>query len=108
MMIFLILNLFIFCENLKNISSSNISYEETSIVKDYNYDNNRNLANIEVAINLAYFSGTSKLEASGNHISLTIGNNYFKYVLDELKEIIDILSLKYLDEEFVLLEGSIK
>ena len=40
--------------------------------------------------------------------SLTLNKDYFKYVLDELNEKIYIFSIKYLDDELVLLEGLIK
>lgn len=108
MMIFLILNLFLLCENLKSIDNLNNNYEAINIVEDYTYDNSKVLTKIETAINLANFKGTSELQASESDISLTLSSNYFKYILDELKGVIDIASINYLDEEFVLLKGLIK
>lgn len=57
---------------------------------------------------MAYFNGTSKLELIDDEISLTLNKDYFKYVLEELSEMIEILSIKYLDDELVCLEGLIK
>ena len=106
--IFLILNLLLFCENLKSKSSLNNKsiVEYTDI--DYSHNNTNTFKKIKTAINLAYFNGTNKLEVIEDEISLTLNKDYFKYVLDELNEIIEIFSIKYLDDELVLLEGLIK
>ena len=106
--IFLILNLLLFCENLKSKSSLNNEsiVEYTDI--DYSHNNTNTFKKIKTAINLAYFNGTNKLEVIEDEISLTLNKDYFKYVLDELNEIIEIFSIKYLDDELVLLEGLIK
>ena len=106
--IFLILNLLLFCENLKSKSSLNNEsiVEYTDI--DYSHNNINTFKKIKTAINLAYFNGTNKLEVIEDEISLTLNKDYFKYVLDELNEIIEIFSIKYLDDELVLLEGLIK
>ena len=106
--IFLILNLLLFCENLKSKSSLNNEsiVEYTDI--DYSHNNPNTFKKIKTAINLAYFNGTNKLEVIEDEISLTLNKDYFKYVLDELNEIIEIFSIKYLDDELVLLEGLIK
>lgn len=106
--IFLILNLLLFCENLKSKSSLNNEsiVEYTDI--DYRHNNTNTFKKIKTAINLAYFNGTNKLEVIEDEISLTLNKDYFKYVLDELNEIIEIFSIKYLDDELVLLEGLIK
>lgn len=104
----MILNLLLFCENLKNKSSLNNEsiVEYTDI--DYSHNNTNTFKKIKTAINLAYFNGTNKLEVIEDKISLTLNKEYFKYVLDELNEIIEIFSIKYLDDELVLLEGLIK
>lgn len=106
--IFLILNLLLFCENLKSKSSLNNEsiVEYTDI--DYSHNNTNTFKKIKTVINLAYFNGTNKLEVIEDEISLTLNKDYFKYVLDELNEIIEIFSIKYLDDELVLLEGLIK
>lgn len=106
--IFLILNLLLFCENLKSKSSLNNEsiVEYTDI--DYSHNNTNTFKKIKTAINLAYFNGTNKLEVIEDDISLTLNKDYFKYVLDELNEIIEIFYIKYLDDELVLLEGLIK
>lgn len=106
--IFLIFNLLLFCENLKSKSSLNNEsiVEYTDI--DYSHNNTNTFKKIKTAINLAYFNGTNKLEVIEDDISLTLNKDYFKYVLDELNEIIEIFSIKYLDDELVLLEGLIK
>lgn len=106
--IFLILNLLLFCEKLKSKSSLNNEsiVEYTDI--DYSHNNTNTFKKIKTAINLAYFNGTNKLEVIEDEISLTLNKDYFKYVLDELNEIIEIFSIKYLDDELVLLEGLIK
>lgn len=106
--IFLILNLLLFCENLKSKSSLNNEsiVEYTDI--DYSHNNTNTFKKIKTAINLAYFNGTNKLEVIEDEISLTLNKDYFKYVLDELNEIIEIFSIKYLDDELVLLEGLIE
>ena len=106
--IFLILNLLLFCENLKSKSSlNNESIVEYTYI-DYSHNNTNTFKKIKTAINLAYFNGTNKLEVIEDEISLTLNKDYFKYVLDELNEIIEIFSIKYLDDELVLLEGLIK
>ena len=104
----MILNLLLFCENLKSKSSLNNEsiVEYTDI--DYSHNNTNTFKKIKTAINLAYFNGTNKLEVIEDEISLTLNKDYFKYVLDELNEIIEIFSIKYLDDELVLLEGLIK
>ena len=106
--IFLILNLLLFCENLKSkcILNNESIVEYTDI--DYSHNNTNTFKKIKTAINLAYFNGTNKLEVIEDEISLTLNKDYFKYVLDELNEIIEIFSIKYLDDELVLLEGLIK
>lgn len=108
-MLFLIGNLLLLCENLK--SNNNLKDKENLEVTDLSnkeYENKKVFKNIENVLNLAYFKGTYSLEAFNDEISLTLNKEYFKYVLDELKEIIDIASIEYLDDEFVLMEGVIK
>ncbi|MDO4535321.1 MAG: hypothetical protein Q4B63_05875 [Clostridium perfringens] len=83
--------------SIEIIESDSSDYESEEIFK-----------NIENILNLAYFPGTYSLEVFNNEINLTLNREYFKYVLDELKEIIDISSIEYLDDKFVVVEGIIK
>lgn len=57
---------------------------------------------------MAYFNGTNKLDLIDDEINLTLNKDYFKYVLGELSEMIEIFSIKYLDDETVWLEGLMK
>ena len=104
------LNLILLCENLKRKNElknkDDITLVEVS--KDYSYESLETFNKIESILNLAYFKGTYKLEALNDKISLTLDRNYFRYVVDDLKEIIDIFSIDYLEDELVLLEGTIK
>lgn len=108
-MLFLIGNLFLLCENLKG--NNNLKNKNNLEVTDLSYKEYKNeevFKNIEDVLNLAYFQGTHSLDVFNDEITLTLNKEYFKYVLDELKEIIDIASIEYLDDEFVLMEGVIK
>ncbi len=102
-------NLFLFCENLK--SKDGLISEDSIEIADLNsisYEDREIFKEIKDILNLAYFPGTYSLDAFNSEISLTINKEYFKYVLSELKEIIDISSIEYLDNELVFIEGSIR
>lgn len=97
------------CENLKG--SSNLKSKDSLKPIDFSdkeYENKKIFKSIENVLNLAYFQGTHSLSVFNDEISLTLDKEYFKYVLDELKEMIDINSIEYLDDEFVFMEGVIK
>lgn len=107
-MIFLVLNLFLLCENLK-IKDDLYKIQSANSVEVKNLStSDSTLEDIKVAINLAKFNGTNSLYAKNGQINLNISKNYFVYVFDELKSIIDISSMKYLNDESVLLEGNIR